>query len=152
MFSQMLDQMKHDVISIVSRAQLRSEQDVEAMEEQRSAAMKMQFRHAEAQSAIASGAAVAGAGASSPSMPTGPGALPEQVADPVQPFVRSEAKVGRNEPCPCGSGQKYKRCHGKLRRQFSRQIAGLQFFDGRTYYMGNDDQHCADDTHRSFIR
>jgi preprotein translocase subunit SecA len=112
MFSQMLDQMKHDVISIVSRAQLRSEQDVAAMEEQRSAAMKMQFRHAEAQSAIASGAALAGA--SSPSMPTGPGTPPEQVADPVQPFVRSEAKVGRNEPCPCGSGQKYKRCHGKL--------------------------------------
>jgi len=112
MFSQMLDQMKHDVISIVSRAQLRSEQDVEAMEEQRSAATKMQFRHAEAQSAIAN--APAPAGAALPSMATGPGGPPEQAGEPVQPFVRSEAKVGRNEPCPCGSGKKYKRCHGKL--------------------------------------
>jgi len=117
MFSQMLDQMKHDVISIVSRAQLRSEQDVEAMEEQRSATTKMQFRHAEAQSAIAS--APAPAGASLPPMAAGPpggapGGPPQQAAEPVQPFVRSEAKVGRNEPCPCGSGKKYKRCHGKL--------------------------------------
>jgi preprotein translocase subunit SecA len=112
MFSQMLDQMKHDVISIVSRAQLRSEQDVEAMEEQRSAARKMQFRHAEAQSAIAN--APAPAGPTFPSRAAGPGAVPEQPAEPVQPFVRSEAKVGRNEPCPCGSGKKYKRCHGQL--------------------------------------
>ena len=112
MFSNMLDQMKHDVISIVSRAQLRSEQDVEAMEEQRKAATKMQFRHAEAQSAIANSPAVAGAAL--PSMPTGQGPGQQQTADLVQPFVRSEAKVGRNEPCPCGSGKKYKRCHGKL--------------------------------------
>ena len=113
MFSEMLDQMKHDVISIVSRAQLRSEQDVEVMEEQRSATTKMQFRHAEAQSAIAN--APATAGAPLPPMAAGPpGGPPQQAAEPVQPFVRSEAKVGRNEPCPCGSGKKYKRCHGKL--------------------------------------
>ena len=112
MFSNMLDQMKHDVISIVSRAQLRSEQDVEAMEARRNAATKMQFRHAEAQSAIANAPAVAGAAL--PSMPMGQGVGQQQTADPVQPFVRSEAKVGRNEPCPCGSGKKYKRCHGKL--------------------------------------
>ncbi len=109
----MLDEIKHDVISIVSRAQLRSEQDVEAMEEQRSATMKMQFRHAEAQSAIAN--APAPAGASLPPMAAAPpGGLSEQAAEPLQPFVRSEAKIGRNEPCPCGSGKKYKRCHGKL--------------------------------------
>jgi preprotein translocase subunit SecA len=113
MFSVMLDEIKHDVISIVSRAQLRSEQDVEAMEEQRSATMKMQFRHAEAQSAIAN--APAPAGASLPPMAAAPpGGLSEQAAEPLQPFVRSEAKIGRNEPCPCGSGKKYKRCHGKL--------------------------------------
>ena len=35
-------------------------------------------------------------------------------ADAVQPFVREDRKVGRNEPCPCGSGKKYKQCHGKL--------------------------------------
>ncbi|MBF0472030.1 MAG: SEC-C domain-containing protein, partial [Gammaproteobacteria bacterium] len=31
-----------------------------------------------------------------------------------QPFVREGRKVGRNEPCPCGSGKKYKQCHGRL--------------------------------------
>ncbi|CAM9519216.1 unnamed protein product, partial [Phaeothamnion confervicola] len=33
---------------------------------------------------------------------------------PQQPFVRYTGKVGRNDPCPCGSGKKYKQCHGKL--------------------------------------
>jgi len=33
---------------------------------------------------------------------------------PVQPFVREGEKVGRNDPCPCGSGRKYKQCHGQL--------------------------------------
>jgi preprotein translocase subunit SecA len=35
-------------------------------------------------------------------------------AEPVQPFVREGRKIGRNEPCPCGSGKKYKQCHGRL--------------------------------------
>jgi preprotein translocase subunit SecA len=35
-------------------------------------------------------------------------------ADKAQPFVRGGQKVGRNDPCPCGSGKKYKQCHGKL--------------------------------------
>jgi preprotein translocase subunit SecA len=108
MFGTMLDQVKHNVISIVSRAQLRSEQDVEAVEEQRSSAARMQFRHAEAQSAIASPSATVPrnlAGAAQP----GP-----QNSEPITPFVRTDRKVGRNEPCPCGSGKKYKRCHGQL--------------------------------------
>jgi preprotein translocase subunit SecA len=108
MFGTMLDQVKHSVISIVSRAQLRSEQDVEAVEEQRSSAARMQFRHAEAQSAIASPSATVPrnlAGAAQP----GP-----QNSEPITPFVRTDRKVGRNEPCPCGSGKKYKRCHGQL--------------------------------------
>jgi preprotein translocase subunit SecA len=112
MFGTMLDEVKHSVISIVSRAQLRSEQDVEAVEEQRSSAARMQFRHAEAQSAISSAspsplANAAGnlAGAAQP----GP-----QNSEPITPFVRTGKKVGRNEPCPCGSGKKYKRCHGQL--------------------------------------
>jgi preprotein translocase subunit SecA len=43
-------------------------------------------------------------------------AEPEQsaAAGMAQPFVREDRKVGRNEPCPCGSGKKYKQCHGKL--------------------------------------
>ena len=107
MFSAMLDQIKHSVISIVSRAQLRSEQDVEAVEEQRSSSARMQFRHAEAQSAIANAPATAAA------LP-GQRATQPPAAEPITPFVRTDRKIGRNEPCPCGSGKKYKRCHGSL--------------------------------------
>jgi preprotein translocase subunit SecA len=53
-------------------------------------------------------------------MPQAPAAEPEFAAEaaadaePAAPFVRGERKVGRNEPCPCGSGRKFKHCHGAL--------------------------------------
>ena len=43
-----------------------------------------------------------------------PGQGPGQGGAPDEPFVREGRKVGRNEPCPCGSGKKFKQCHGKL--------------------------------------
>jgi preprotein translocase subunit SecA len=43
----------------------------------------------------------------------GPGGMPQQAPQPVQQVVRQEPKVGRNDPCPCGSGKKFKSCHGK---------------------------------------
>jgi preprotein translocase subunit SecA len=46
----------------------------------------------------------------------GEGAAEAAEAAPVAPFVRGERKVGRNEPCPCGSGRKFKHCHGALQR------------------------------------
>ena len=103
MFGAMLDQIKHDTISILSRVRIQSQEDVERMEAQRRAAQAMEFRHASA-SALGQQQAAAGRGG---------GAAPA-AASPAAPFVRSERKVGRNEPCPCGSGKKYKQCHGKL--------------------------------------
>ena len=99
MFTDMLERIKHEVVSIISKVQVRAESDVEAVEEQRRSQAPMQFRHAESN-------ALGG----------------EQQADggetgeerPKTPFVRGTRKVGRNEPCPCGSGKKYKQCHGKL--------------------------------------
>ena len=41
-------------------------------------------------------------------------APPPAAAEPVAPYVREQPKVGRNQPCPCGSGKKYKQCHGRL--------------------------------------
>jgi preprotein translocase subunit SecA len=77
----------------------------------------MQLQHAEAQSVTGGGGfggsggeAVAGAGPLARGLP---GGQPQGPAP--EPFVREEKKVGRNEPCPCGSGKKYKHCHGKLR-------------------------------------
>jgi preprotein translocase subunit SecA len=47
----------------------------------------------------------------------GGGPPPRPAAEPAAPFVREERKIGRNEPCPCGSGKKYKHCHGALQQQ-----------------------------------
>ena len=118
MFGTMLDQIKHDTISILSRVRIQSEQDVQRMEAQRRAVQAMEFRHAEA-SALAQGPrAPAAAPAARGSLPAGPAPQPAPPARAPEPtvatFVRTEPKVGRNEPCPCGSGKKYKQCHGRL--------------------------------------
>ncbi len=114
MFGEMLDQVKHDVTSILSRVRLQSEEDVEAVEEQRRPPAQMQFQHAQAPSAIAAAPAeaagvAAGGGHAAPAQ-----APPVPPAAPLTPFVRSGRKIGRNEPCPCGSGKKYKHCHGRI--------------------------------------
>jgi preprotein translocase subunit SecA len=65
----------------------------------------MQFQHAAPEQITAAPAA------------QGPVSEPQQqraAPEPVAQFVRETKKVGRNEPCPCGSGKKYKHCHGKL--------------------------------------
>ncbi|MBT8088272.1 MAG: preprotein translocase subunit SecA [Gammaproteobacteria bacterium] len=100
MFGAMLEQVKHDTVSILSRIRIQGEEDVKEMAERRRAAQAMKFQHAEA-------SALAGPGAAA-------GGQPSQQAQPTAPFVRDTRKVGRNEPCPCGSGKKYKQCHGKL--------------------------------------
>ena len=94
MFSAMLERIKHDVVSIVAKVQVRTESDVEAVDEQRRQTAPMEFSHPEA-SAMADAEA---------------GAPPD---DKQTPLVRGR-KIGRNEPCPCGSGKKYKHCHGQL--------------------------------------
>ena len=110
MFSRMLDRLKFDVVTILSKVQVRTEQDVAAMEEERRRVRAMQFQHAEAPSVTAAApapeAAAPAAGA--------PRATAPAAAAAVAPFVRENPKVGRNDPCPCGSGLKYKQCHGRL--------------------------------------
>lgn len=97
MFGVMLEQVKHDTISILSRIRIQGEDDLNEMAEQKQAADSMKFQHAEA---TALGEQPKGA---------------QQAAAPAaEPFVRDGRKIGRNEPCPCGSGKKFKQCHGKL--------------------------------------
>ncbi|UCC55330.1 MAG: preprotein translocase subunit SecA [Gammaproteobacteria bacterium] len=95
MFTSMLDRIKHDLIGIVSRVRVRAESDVEAVEEQRRSQAPRQYRHAEASA-------------------MGGEAEAESAGEAQTPFIRKGRKIGRNEPCPCGSGKKYKQCHGKL--------------------------------------
>jgi preprotein translocase subunit SecA len=98
MFTALLERIKTDVVGILSKVQVRTESDVQAVDEQRRSRADMQFRHDEA-------SAMQDAGIDDE------GSMPEEHA---QPFVRGGRKIGRNEPCPCGSGKKFKHCHGKL--------------------------------------
>ena len=94
MFTSLLDNIKREVIRILARVQVKAEEDVEAVEARRRQEAPMQFRHDEARSASAP--------------------PPDAASASPETYVREGRKVGRNEPCPCGSGQKFKHCHGKL--------------------------------------
>ncbi len=109
LFEQMLERIKREVITILSRVQVRAEEDVAAVEEQRrrQASGLMQYQHAPA-AALGDLSADGEAPAPTPA-PAAASAAPEET-----PFVREGRKVGRNEPCPCGSGKKYKHCCGQL--------------------------------------
>jgi len=105
MFSETLERIKHDTIGVLSKVQIRRPEDVGAVEPPPSDPSTLRFQHAAAPSLASASAA-----------PRPPAALrpPAQPAEPVAPYVREQPKVGRNQPCPCGSGKKYKQCHGRL--------------------------------------
>ncbi|MPY26423.1 preprotein translocase subunit SecA [Shewanella psychropiezotolerans] len=97
MFQEMLESLKHDVISVMSKVQVQAQSDVEEMEERRrqeEAKISRNYQHAAAEALVGAEEA-------------------QNLAEHI-PTVREGAKVGRNDPCPCGSGRKYKQCHGKL--------------------------------------
>ena len=95
MFSEMLDQVKHDTISMLARIRIQNEQDIQRMEEQRRAEQSMDFNKSENNSLLKQSDNNAKKNNNSP-------------------YIRSGKKVGRNDPCPCGSEKKYKQCCGKL--------------------------------------
>ena len=97
LFTQMLESLKQQVVSIICRVQVQ-EPDIDTIEEQRrqSEATQVRTYSHEETNALAEDAVVSEHGQA------------------VEPFVRDGSKVGRNDPCPCGSGKKYKHCHGKL--------------------------------------
>ena len=111
LFSEMLEHVKREVVNLLARVRIRSEEEVAALEEQerRQAEALMlasQFQHQDAggYGADEEAAEVAAAqGLRQAQAPTG-----------VAQVVREAPKVGRNDPCPCGSGKKYKHCHGQL--------------------------------------
>ena len=101
LFSLLLDMIKTDVTRTLMTVQIRSAEELRAAEEHE-ALQNVQYQHAAApdEAAVAEAAETA--------------ALPDDQSEALQPFVRGGQKVGRNDPCPCGSGKKYKQCHGKL--------------------------------------
>ncbi len=108
LFSEMLESVKREVVTILSRLRIRTEEEVAELEaqERRMAEMQqraMQFQHAES----------GGYGADEEAAQAQ--AAAQAAAAGVQgTILRDAPKVGRNDPCPCGSGKKYKHCHGQL--------------------------------------
>jgi preprotein translocase subunit SecA len=95
MFTAMLDRVKSEVVTVLAKVQLREESEIDDLERRQQAASQqnLELQHANAS-------------------PSGTSVEPD--SDQATPFVRDQPKVGRNEACPCGSGKKYKQCHGKL--------------------------------------
>ncbi len=94
MFTALLENIQHEVIRILARVEVKAQEDVEAVEARQREESAMEYRHDRA-SAVSGGEN-------------------QQKEAHEEPFVREGRKVGRNEACPCGSGKKYKQCHGKL--------------------------------------
>jgi len=92
MFTGMLGNIKHEIISLISRVQVRDPEDVEAVEEQRRQSGEVEYQHEEVEGLDGG----------------------EELPSHQQPQTRDGKKVGRNDPCPCGSGKKFKQCHGAI--------------------------------------
>lgn len=94
MFSRMLQAMLRDVIAILSKVEVKAKDDAEVTQRQNPQSNSENYQY---QSSQNEGDRVASR------------------ANTTGPYVREGRKVGRNEPCPCGSGKKYKNCHGKIK-------------------------------------
>ncbi|MGQ3890992.1 preprotein translocase subunit SecA [Legionella sp. CNM-4043-24] len=94
LFTNMLDTLKYDVVRLLTSVQIQNEDDVNAVEAQRRASQiqNMEFLHEDEENE---------------------GSEQSELNAPAT-FRRVEQKIGRNDPCPCGSGKKYKSCHGSL--------------------------------------
>jgi preprotein translocase subunit SecA len=100
LFTELLNSIKRDAIRVLSHVQVRqddpAEEEERARREAEEMAKRMQFVHAAA-----------------PGLEEPESVEPDEAAG-AQVQVRNEPKIGRNEPCPCGSGKKYKHCHGQI--------------------------------------
>jgi preprotein translocase subunit SecA len=121
LFAAMLDRVKFDTVSVLSKIEVRTQEEIDREEELRRERLMraLQAQHAEVQSLLAATDDTGAQGAQEPPLAIGAGAGPAAGMMPPLPaepgtFVRSERKIGRNEPCPCGSGKKFKHCHGAL--------------------------------------
>ena len=97
MFTAMLDRIKHDVVSLIARVELRAEEDVREVEERRRQTGDIELQHAQVDGMTGEAEG-----------------QNHNIKEQRQPIEREGRKVGRNEPCPCGSGKKFKQCHGAL--------------------------------------
>ncbi|MGJ8513663.1 preprotein translocase subunit SecA [Carnimonas bestiolae] len=106
LFESLLASIKSDVIRVLSHVQVRREEDIDEFERERREALEREQ---------AAAAETHDSDISEMTLDDSALASAEEVAQPAPATVkREEPKVGRNDPCPCGSGKKYKQCHGRL--------------------------------------
>ena len=100
MFSYMMDQLKSSVVSILARARFRGEEDADKLNQKTPDMTEVELKHRDSNTFTA------------PSHKSS-----DTLNDSnMRPYVRIDKKIGRNEPCPCGSGKKYKKCHGAIQQ------------------------------------
>jgi preprotein translocase subunit SecA len=120
MFAALLDRVKFETVSMLSKVEVRTQEEVDREEEERRERLMraLQAQHAEMGSLLAPGAEAAPGSEEESAQRAAAVGRPQQLAlpqgEPQGTFVRGDRKVGRNEPCPCGSGKKFKHCHGAL--------------------------------------
>ncbi len=108
LFEALLETVKHEIVGMLSKVRFRSEEELAQMEAERER-QQMQYEHPTLNAESAAEAAGQYAQAKPEQQPAVPAT---KGAD--ETYVRQGQKIGRNDPCPCGSGKKYKKCHGKL--------------------------------------
>lgn len=106
LFSEMLEDVKRDVVNLLARVHIRSEEEVAALEAQERQQAEARLRQSQFQHQDAGGYGTEDEVAQMQGVGGGQTALAQA--------VREAPKVGRNDPCPCGSGKKFKHCHGQL--------------------------------------
>jgi preprotein translocase subunit SecA len=116
LFEQLVNAVKLELVQTISRLHVPTEAEVTAMEAQRAAeaqSMSMQYVHGDARADLPMDD-FADDGFSPEQAEQAIAVAQRRTEASVQPFVRDSEKVGRNDPCPCGSGRKFKQCHGQL--------------------------------------
>jgi preprotein translocase subunit SecA len=108
LFATLLDRVRADVVRILMNVRIQTQQEIEAAEQRIEEESERRIEQAHAQHSEF-GTAVSEEPADVETL-----TLPEPADAKAQPFKRFGSKIGRNDPCPCGSGRKYKQCHGKL--------------------------------------
>ena len=125
LFTTMLGEYKTQVVTVLSKVQVRNAEQVEQAKAQAQAqaaqsdSAQVSYEHKEVASALADEPEQASTGQAAVAAAAAARGVAQQraagaAAAPQQPVRRNMPKVGRNEPCPCGSGKKFKACHGKL--------------------------------------
>jgi preprotein translocase subunit SecA len=116
LFAAMLERVKFETVTVLANIAVRTQEELDQEEEERRRRLMraLQAQHAEAHSLLAPGAGAPPAEPEAPPLTGLAGAPALPAAEALGTFVRVERKIGRNAPCPCGSGKKYKHCHGVL--------------------------------------